>query len=492
MTSRVSFTVSLFATFFAAACSDSSAIEPPSATVEPQCTPGHSASCSGPDAAESEPEPELESDIPPQARVPAPPTDVTAARVAVATTVTTLAGSGIASFADGTGTAAGFNNPTGVAVDSAGNVYVADRTNHRIRKVTALGVVTTVAGSGVGDFANGAAETARFKYPGSLTVDAAGNIYVGDNGTDRVRKVTPTGVVTTFAGSGELAFADGMGPDASFWTPEGIAIDATGNLYVADQNHNRIRKVTPATAVTTVAGSGAEAFADGTGTAASFDWPAGIALDSAGNVYVGDSGNHRIRKMTPAGVVTTFAGSGSPTFADGKGAAASFRYPYGIAIDAANNLYVADEGNHRIRRVTPTGVVTTLAGSGAEAFADGDGADASFDVPAGVAVDAAGTVYVGDALNHRIRKMTSVGIGELLVTWTAPANPGALASSVKVSGYEATATAAGYPSRSCRTAGSTSCKVSGLVSGIVYTVSVTATNALGTGAASKAVTATPN
>jgi len=320
--------------------------------------------------------------------------------------VTTLAGSGTATYADGTGMAVSFNEPTGVAVDGTGNVYVADKWNHRIRKISPSGVVTTLAGSGTRSYADGAGTAASFNGPSAVIIDATGNLYVADEFNYRIRKITQAGVVTTLAGSGNFAYADGLGTAASFKYPSGLTLDATGNLYVADKFNNRIRKISPAGVVTTFAGSGIGSFADGIGTAASFNHPTSVAVDTTGNLYVTDKDNHRIRKISSAGVVTTLAGSRNPTFADGVGTAASFNSPYGVAVDILGNLYVADNGNHRIRKISPTGVVTTLAGSGNNGGSDASGMAASFNYPAGIALDRAGNVYVADESNQAIRKLT--------------------------------------------------------------------------------------
>ncbi|MFH1538841.1 MAG: NHL repeat-containing protein [bacterium] len=321
-------------------------------------------------------------------------------------TVTTLAGSGTAGFADGTGTAAQFNGPYGVAVDSSGNVYVVDNNNNRIRKITSAGVVTTFAGSGTAGFADGTGAAAQFDDSAGVAVDSSGNVYVGDELNHRIRKITSAGVVTTLAGSGYAGYADGTGAAAQFYNPAGVAVDSSGNVYVGDWNNHRIRKITSAGVVTTLAGSGTAGFADGTGTAAQFNYPVGVAIDSSGNVYVADSNNNRIRKITSAGVVTTLAGSGTGGYADGTGAAAQFYNPYGVAVCSAGYIYVADSDNNRIRKITSAGVVTTLAGSGVGGYADGTGTAAQFYSPFGVAVDSSGNVYVGDWSNHRIRKIT--------------------------------------------------------------------------------------
>jgi hypothetical protein len=242
---------------------------------------------------------------------------------------------------------------------------VADSYNETIRKITLAGVVTTLAGSaGVSGSADGTGSAARFSSPGGVATDSGGNIYVTDAAAT-IRKITPSGVVTTLAGSASGRGSEvGTGSAASFNRPAGVAADSGGNVYVADTDNSTIRKITPAGVVTTVAGSaGLRGSADGTGSAARFNSPWGVATDSSGNVYVADSRNDTIRKITPAGVVTTLAGSaGFFGSEDGTGSAARFNSPWGVATDSSGNVYVADSGNHTIRKMTPAGVVTTLAG----------------------------------------------------------------------------------------------------------------------------------
>jgi sugar lactone lactonase YvrE len=318
--------------------------------------------------------------------------------------VTTLAGSANPDFADGNGAEARFKNPSGVAVDESGHVYVGDVRNNRIRKISPGGIVSTIAGEREGA-ADGVGTQASLKRPMGLAVDANGNIYVADAGNHLIRKITPAGVVTTLAGSGKPEFADGDGVSASFSSPSWVALDKNVNLYVSDFNNNRIRKITPSGVVTTLAGSETAGYADGQGTAAQFKGPSGIAVDGIGNIYVGDRGNNRIRKISPSGVVTTLAGSETAGYADGQGKAAKFNNPTSLAVDGIGNLYVADNGNNRIRKITPSGTVTTLAGSGNTGAEDGYGTAASFKGPWGIAVDAIGTVYVADQQNHKIRKI---------------------------------------------------------------------------------------
>ncbi|WP_159099281.1 MULTISPECIES: cadherin domain-containing protein [Aquimarina] len=316
--------------------------------------------------------------------------------------VRTLAGNGTLGFTNGTGTSAQFSTPIGVDVDSNGNIYIVDRNNNVIRKITPAGVVSTFAGSTYG-YADGTGAAAKFRAPYGIAIDANDNIYVGDYFNHRIRKITPAGVVTTLAGSGVVGSADGTSTVAQFNEPYGLDVDSNGNVYVADYGNNRIRKITPAGVVTTLAGS-SRGFADGTGTAAMFKAPHDVAVDNNDNVYVTDGFNHRIRKITPAGVVTTFAGT-NQGFADGTGTQARFNTPEGITIDNSGNLYVTDRSNHCIRKITSTGVVSILAGSNDFGFVNGTGATARFRQPAGITVNGSGVFYVTDESNHSVRKI---------------------------------------------------------------------------------------
>ncbi len=332
--------------------------------------------------------------------------------------VTTLAGTaGTSGSADGTGSAARFDNPRGVATDADGNVYVADNYNETIRKITPAGVVTTLAGKRIG--ADGTGAEASFDAPRGVATDASGNVYVADWYNHTIRKITKDGVVTTLAGTaGVSGSADGTGSEARFFLPYGVATDASGNVYVGDYSNNTIRKITPSGVVTTLAGTaGTSGSADGTGAAARFNLPTGVATDADGNVYVVDRSNHTIRKITPAGVVTTLAGTaGTRGSADGTGAAARFNASNGVATDVNGNVYVADQDNSTIRKITPAGVVTTLAGTaGTRGSADGTGAAASFYFPRFVATDTSGNVYVTDTVNSTIRKITPAGVVTTLV-----------------------------------------------------------------------------
>ncbi len=322
-------------------------------------------------------------------------TYINSVQVVCGPAVTTFAGNTYGS-ANGTGTAASFNMPEGTAVDAAGNVYVADTSNNLIRKITPAGVVSTLAGTaGVSGYADGTGTAAIFNNPKGLAVDTAGNVYVADTWNQVIRKITPAGVVSTFAGT----VPTGMSIP-SFASPTGVAVDATGTLYVADGVTSVIRKVTPAGAVSIFAGTPNMVGAvDGTGSVVRFYNPTGVALDKAGNVYVADQYNHLIRKITPAGVVSTFAGTaGVSGFANGTGTAATFNRPNSVAVDAADNVYVSDTLNGQIRVITPAGVVTTLAGyiNPPGTGRTGPALSVGFNAPMGLAVDAAGNVYIAD------------------------------------------------------------------------------------------------
>jgi sugar lactone lactonase YvrE len=279
---------------------------------------------------------------------------------------------------DGTGTAARFNYTASVASDSAGNLYIADVNNNTIRKVTTSGVVSTLAGlAGNSGSADGTGSSARFNSPIGMAIDSAGNVFVADYYNYTIRKITPTGDVTTFAGlAGSHGSTDGTDSVARFFYPYGVAMDSADNLYVSDSGNRTIRKISPTGVVSTLAGSaGSSGSTDGTGNAALFNLPAGVAVDIADNVYVADTSNNNIRVITPAGMVSTLAGlAGSTGSANGTGTAARFNFPTGVTTDSAKNVYVSDTKNHTIRMITPAGLVSTFAGlTGNSGSTDGTG-----------------------------------------------------------------------------------------------------------------------
>lgn len=310
-----------------------------------------------------------------------------------AVVVGTLAGSGATGSANGSAATASFNAPFGVAVDGGGTWYVSDTGNHRIRKIAPDGSVSTFAGSGAAGFADGSAATAQFNEPTGLAVDGSGNVYVADRQNHRIRKIAPDGTVSTVAGNGILGSFDDVGTAARFAFPTGVALDAAGTVYVADLLNNSIRKIASDGTVSTLADSLAG--------------PVAVAVDGAGTAYVAELFGSRISKVTAAGAVTTFAGSGTAGFAEGTGTAAQFDQPFGVALDSGGNVYVGDNANHRVRKITPAGVVSTLAGSGTSGFADGAPAAAMFNYPVGVALGTDGRLYVADQANQRVRRIGS-------------------------------------------------------------------------------------
>jgi len=318
--------------------------------------------------------------------------------------VVTLAGSGDSAYRDGLGSEAAFASPASVAVDRQGNVYVADYKNNRIRKINPDGLVSTLAGSGDSAFADGVGTAASFARPCGVAVDTNGYVYVADFANHRIRKISPTGVVTTFAGSGRRNYNNGTGTAASFNCPSGVAVDASGNVFVADSRNNQIRKITASGIVSTYAGSGVSGNSNGVGTDVLFAIPTDVAVDNSGNVYVADLYNNCIRKINPSRVVTTLAGT-SFGFSNGINTQASFSYPVSISADRYGNVYVADLLNNAIRKVNPGGLVSTIAGTRRAAFADGADSIASFNYPYGIDVDNEGNIYVADFANQRIRKV---------------------------------------------------------------------------------------
>ena len=292
----------------------------------------------------------------------------------------------------------------GVAVDSSGNVYVADSRNNLIRKITPDGTVSTFAGSGKQGSADGQATAASFFFPTALAIDTKGNVFVADTHNSLIRKITPDGMVSTFAGKPTKLIND-IKDTAGMDHPSGIAVDKSGNVFVSDLNKDFIKKVTPDGRVTIIAGNGDRGKKDGKGGSASFYLPAGLALDANDNLYVCDSYNNMIRKITPDGTVTTIAGRGKKGSKDGKDTTASFWHPNSLTVDKNGNVYVADMGNNKIRKITPDGIVTTFAGSGLRGTDNGPIGKASFYQPYGIASDKDGNLYVADYQNNLIRKI---------------------------------------------------------------------------------------
>jgi uncharacterized protein (TIGR03437 family) len=333
--------------------------------------------------------------------------------------INTVAGNGTLGFTgDGsTATNAELNRPTGLALDSSGNVYIADSVNNRVRKVSG-GNISTVAGNGVYSYSGdgGPATSAQFNSPQAVAVDAAGNLYIADTGNNVVRQVTAKGIVTTIAGTGTAGFGgdNGAATSAQLNAPQGIAVDSAGNVYVADTANSRVRKISNGT-ITTVAGSGTVGYGGDGGAAASaqLNTPVGLAFDKGGNLYIADLGNNVIRKVSTSGSISTVAGNGSQGYSGDNGLAtlAQLNGPESVAVDSAGNLYIADTLNSAVREVTAGGTILTVAGTGFPGYS-GDGhlaTAAQLGSPTAVAVDSAGNVYIADS-GARIRKVFSAGV----------------------------------------------------------------------------------
>ena len=323
-------------------------------------------------------------------------------------TVTTLAGSTTIGHQDGIGAAAGFNNPSSVVIGIDGILYVGDWANNLVRKInTSTGAVTTFAGTVAPGHADGPIASAVFNGTANIVFDRSGDLFVADEENNMIREITTTGNVITIAGSGAMGSADGIGALASFNHPEGMVIDASSNLYVAD-NNNTIRKINLATKqVTTYAGTGVRGFNNGPVASATFSSPYGLAMDSNGDIYVGDIVNNCIRKITVStGVVSTFAGTGTQGLSNGPAASATFYFPAGVAFDSKGNLFVAELRNNTIRKIATDGTVSTYAGTGQKGSTDGAAASASFSQPISVTVDGSGNVFVADEYNSEIREIS--------------------------------------------------------------------------------------
>jgi sugar lactone lactonase YvrE len=316
-----------------------------------------------------------------------------------------------------------FPSPSCITVDAAGNLYVGDSSINTIQMISPTGVVSLIAGStGLGGSTDGTGAGALFHQPGGIIRNSAGNLYVADTGNSTIRQIAPGGIVTTFAGSAaNPSYRDGTGTAAWFNSPVGIGLDAFGNLYVADTKNDVIRKITSAGSVTTFSGSAG--VAGSTNLPARFNSPFGLAVDfSTGIVYVADSDNNTIRKITPFGAVTTLAGLALSTgSADGTGNVARFNLPEGQATDISGNVYIADTASSTIRKMTPTGTVTTIAGqAGIQGLTDGTGTGSLFNQPEALTVDSTGNIYVADTGNAAIRKITPIGIVTTITTASTP------------------------------------------------------------------------
>jgi sugar lactone lactonase YvrE len=331
--------------------------------------------------------------------------------------ISTVSGTGTAGFSGdgGPATSAQLNEPHAVAVDSSGNRYIADTLNNRARKVDGSGAITTVAGTGTEGFSGdgGPATSAELGYPNGVAVDDAGNLYIADLSNNRVRKVDGSGTITTVAGTGAQDFSGDGGPatSAEIAGPNGVAVDDAGNVYIADTSNHRVRKVDASGTISTVAGTGSADFSGdgGPATSAKINSPSALALDDTGNLYIADQGNNRVRKVDSSGTITTVVGNGGGGFSGDGGPATSAELanPLGVEVDGSGNLYIGDFYNHRVRKVNSSGTITTVAGTGTAGFS-GDGGPATSaeqNYPRGVAVDGSGNLFVADTGNQRVRKV---------------------------------------------------------------------------------------
>ncbi|MFI8812664.1 MULTISPECIES: NHL domain-containing protein [unclassified Streptomyces] len=349
--------------------------------------------------------------------------------------VSTIAGTGVAGFKGDNGSAAEaqLDRPYGVAVDSTGTLYISDYNNHRIRKITTDGKISTVAGAGAGYRGdNGPAASALLNSPREVAVDSAGTVYITDAGNHRVRKITADGTISTVAGSGTAGFSGdgGQAVRAQLNYPLGVAVDSAGTLYISDYRNSRVRKVTTDGKISTVAGSGTEGF-KGDGAAAvsaQLKNPYGLAVDGADDLYITDAGNHRVRKVAADGTISTVAGTGTAGFGgdDGPAVSAQLNFPLAAVVDTAGTLYISDYNNHRVRKVAADGTISTVAGTGTAGFG-GDGGpavSAQLNKPFGLAVDCVDTLYIADHFNHRVRKIASAKMAGLpesgtVVSWAS-------------------------------------------------------------------------
>jgi sugar lactone lactonase YvrE len=340
--------------------------------------------------------------------------------------ITTVAGNGTGGFSGdgGLATSASLFGPYGVAVDGAGNLFIADCYNNRIRKVSGGGIITTIAGSTAGYAGDGGPATLALLWaPCAVALDASGNLFIADQINNVIRKLSASGIITTVAGGGEWLGDGGLATSARLSSPSGVAVDVAGNLFIADSGNNRIRKVSASGIITTVAGSGAGGFSlpgsgfagdGGPAISALLSQPTGIVADTAGNLFIADSYNNRIRKVSTGGIITTVAGSGAITgytggFSGDGGSATSAQLsrPYDVVLDASGNLLISDSLNNRIRKVSASGIITTVAGGGAVL---GDGGPATSGIlggPFGIALDASGNLFIADFDDGRIREVST-------------------------------------------------------------------------------------
>ena len=420
-------------------------------------------------------------------------------------TLTFFAGTGTAGApTPGPALGSDLESPYGIAFDSGGNTYIADADNHVVLKVTPGGTLSVFAGTGTaGAPTPGPATSSDVNYPGAVAVDSADNVYIAATEGHQVLKVTPGGTLSVFAGTGTNgAPTPGPALTSNLSTPFALAIDTSDNLYIADSDNNVIEKVTPGGTLSIVAGTGAAgAPTPGPATSSKLSYPLGVAVDAAGNVYIADAGNNRVEKVTPGGTLSIFAGTGAVGAPiPGPATSSPVAFPTSITVDAAGNVYVTDYESFLVNLVTPDGTLSVFAGTGTQGTpTPGPATSSDLGLPDVVAVDPSGNLYIGDGWSHRVLKVGSAatvpdaptavtgtaGDGSVTVAWTAPGSNGGS----PITGYVVTAAPGGA---TCTTTGATSCVVTGLENGTGYTFTVTATNAAGTSSPSApSATVTP-
>jgi len=437
-------------------------------------------------------------------------TNVTVSSFGGPAIITTIAGNGTGGYGAGTGdggaaTATDLHNPFCVAIDASGNIYIADQSNNRIRKVSASGIISTVAGNGAAGYGagsgDGGAATATDLYnPTGVAVDGSGNIYIADHSNNRIRKVSASGIISTVAGNGAAGYGSGSGDGGAatatdLSSPNGVAVDGSGNIYIADEYNQRIRKVSTSGIISTVAGNGAGGYGYGSGdggaaTATDLSSPFGVAVDGSGNIYIADYGNNRIRIVSTSGIISTAAGNGAAGYGAGSGdggaATATDLYnPAGVAVDGSGNIYIADANNNRIRKVSTSGIISTVAGNGVGGYGYGSGdggAATATDLwnPAGVAIDGSGNIYIAEYDNQRIRKVSTTSLPAITGTATVCAGATTTLSDVTIGGTWSS-------SNSNATVGSTTGVVTGVTGGTTATITYTFTNSCGTATTSTTV-----
>ncbi|OQX74092.1 MAG: hypothetical protein B6D61_11905 [Bacteroidetes bacterium 4484_249] len=351
--------------------------------------------------------------------------------------VTTYAGTGSTGFVNGDTSIASFNRPFGICIDTVGNLYLADAYNHCVRKISIEGEVSTFAGTGTAGYLDGPADEAKFNQPINICFDDSGNMYVSDFLNQRIRKISSDMTVTTIAGSGIAGLQNGQANEARFNYPRGICVDDTGNIYIGDSWNHRVRKISTNGIVSTWAGGGTTIgvqsvgdYVDAADTAARFYTPCELSIDQFNNIFVADAYNHRIRKIDPARMVTTVAGSGEPGpngggFQNGIASEAMFKVPTACHVSLTGSIYVGDGENQRVRKITTDGMVTTLAGSGITGFENGPDTLATFDFPRGCVIDyVMHRLYVVDYNNHAVRIIHLSSITDINREITKTANVG--------------------------------------------------------------------